>query len=278
MARKFLLQIGVIIIVNTLTSTAYSSSYRYEQQKIHNQVIHIVMLDPSEYQIQLVRANNGYGRESVPAIAKRTGADIAINGGFFDMSLNPNQDGLPSGTLIIKGHIYQKKNQVQSLLVIKDNKLVIMRSNPAKQISKNVSMVSGIPLLIEHGKIPTTLSKKVGDFYNMPHARTALGVKADGSVVIVVAEYHYQVDLTNIVLGNAEETASKQNKQGLTILNLARLMKTLGCQYAINLDGGGSSTLYMNGKVVNQTIGDIDEDNGLHAVRAVSDAIIFKQR
>ncbi len=55
-------------------------------------------------------------------------------------------------------------------------------------------------------------------------------------------------------------------------------MKQEGCAYAINLDGGGSSTLWIEGKTINKTTGDEDLDNGLQVIRAVSDAIIFKKR
>ena len=50
------------------------------------------------------------------------------------------------------------------------------------------------------------------------------------------------------------------------------------CVSAINLDGGGSSTLYINGKYINQTIGDDDEASGQKVVRPVSDAIIFRRK
>ncbi len=65
---------------------------------------------------------------------------------------------------------------------------------------------------------------------------------------------------------------------GLTILELAQFMKKQGCKSALNLDGGGSSTLWINGKTINQTIGDIDEGNSLKTERPVSDAIIFKDK
>ncbi|WP_395476444.1 phosphodiester glycosidase family protein [Rickettsia endosymbiont of Pantilius tunicatus] len=52
-------------------------------------------------------------------------------------------------------------------------------------------------------------------------------------------------------------------------------MISLGCESAINLDGGGSSTLFMNGKVVNKVTGDEDEGLGEHIQRPVSDAIII---
>lgn len=301
---------GLLLMLGLMTSATYAAGYTYEKRKIQEQIVHVLTVDPKEYQIELVRANNGSGRETVPAIAKRTGAEMAINGGFFAITLDPSQDGMPSGTLIIKGHVYHQKNGVQPLILIRQNKLSVIKSNPIQQTSKNTSMVSGIPLLIERGNIPANLFNKKNDFYAMPHARTALGVKADGSIVIVVAEHHYQMDLAKITMGDIQMLLSSQGKnlakqyhhndpwdmtlgelkqtlkkkasferagQGLTIVDLARVMKLLGCQSAINLDGGGSSTLYINGKVVNQTIGDADEGNALQVVRPVSDAIIFKK-
>ena len=53
-------------------------------------------------------------------------------------------------------------------------------------------------------------------------------------------------------------------------------MLKMGCEDAINLDGGGSSTLWINGKVVNKTLGDKDEGNGKQTERPVSDAIVFR--
>ena len=38
---------------------------------------------------------------------------------------------------------------------------------------------------------------------------------------------------------------------GLTLADLARVMQEAGCATAYNLDGGGSSTLYFNGRVLN---------------------------
>ena len=54
-------------------------------------------------------------------------------------------------------------------------------------------------------------------------------------------------------------------------------MSELGCESAINLDGGGSSSLYLNHKIVNQTIGDQDEGMGQTIARPVSNAIVFKR-
>ncbi|WP_339041597.1 phosphodiester glycosidase family protein [Candidatus Lariskella endosymbiont of Hedychridium roseum] len=130
-------------------------------------------------------------------------------------------------------------------------------------------------------------------------------------IIIVLAEYYYIRDITAITMGEVQSIikekekilAEKYNKQdpgeitlnelkqilrnelytqagvkGLTILELAKLMQDLGCEYAINLDGGGSSTLWINGNVVNNTFGDKDEAAGEKIERPVSDAIIFRNK
>ena len=48
------------------------------------------------------------------------------------------------------------------------------------------------------------------------------------------------------------------------------------CVSAINLDGGGSATLFIDGKYVNASVGDVDEAAGQSVLRPVSDAIVFK--
>jgi hypothetical protein len=73
------------------------------------------------------------------------------------------------------------------------------------------------------------------DFGRGRHPRTALGVRADGSIVLAVVDGrqpHWSV--------------------GMTIPEVAGLMASLGCREAINLDGGGSTTMVVGGKVVNR--------------------------
>lgn len=168
-------------------------------------------------------------------------------------------------------------------------------------------MVSGIPLLVIDGKIDSDVFKKKTAFYTNPHARTAIGTKLDGTIIIVVAEHHYTRDLATVTMGEVrslikekdkilaqkyhkstneltlvelneilkDELASPNGAKGLTIIELAQFLKDKGCNDALNLDGGGSSTLWIDGKVINNTIGDIDEGNSLKKIRGVSDAIVF---
>ncbi len=253
----------IAVLVLACMSTAWAGeSYRYELIKNNQHLIHLVHLDQAAYDSSLVRAGQrGMGRETVAAMAGRVKAQVAINGGFF--YIGDAKDGKPSGTLVIKGKIYGLKNKVQPVLIINNGRVSIRRLNPRQFLAQKgharASIVSGIPLLISAGKINQGLYAKTPS-YTLPHARTALGIKPDGSIVIVVAEHD------PVFMGT----------RGLSLLELAQLMVKLGCQEAINLDGGGSSTLWIKGKVINRTWGDVDESNGIQVERLVSDAIVFK--
>lgn len=67
---------------------------------------------------------------------------------------------------------------------------------------------------------------------NQPNARTAVGITRDGSVVLVMV---------------AQKPSVPANS-GVSLPALADLMKTLGADKAMNLDGGSSSSFYYNGK------------------------------
>ena len=68
-------------------------------------------------------------------------------------------------------------------------------------------------------------------FVSGRHNRTAIGLKPDGTVVLLVADGR-----------------SKGVAEGLSLTELTLIMRWLGCCDAVNLDGGGSSTMYVRGK------------------------------
>ncbi|MER3413304.1 MAG: hypothetical protein C4341_03525 [Armatimonadota bacterium] len=71
------------------------------------------------------------------------------------------------------------------------------------------------------------------DLVNGRHPRTAVGTTADGEIVVVVVDGRSRFSL------------------GVTLAELATLMKERGCSDAVNLDGGGSSALCLASGVVN---------------------------
>ena len=95
------------------------------------------------------------------------------------------------------------------------------------------------PGLIIDGKISVREGEEV-DRAQVTNPRTAIGVLSPLHYIFVVSD------------GRTDESV------GLSLLELAQLMQDLGCTLAYNLDGGGSSTMWFNGKVLNRptTFGD----------------------
>ena len=93
------------------------------------------------------------------------------------------------------------------------------------------------PTLIENGEIMVRTEKgtRRGEEGN---PRTAIAM---------IAPLHY---LFVVVDGRTEAS------EGLTLYELAQFLQSLGAEMAYNLDGGGSSTLYFNGEVINAPTSD----------------------
>lgn len=97
-------------------------------------------------------------------------------------------------------------------------------------------MVGGFPLLIVDGvdvldRIPSIRPA----FAEARHPRTAVGIRADGTVLLVVVD------------GRRPE-----HSVGMTLPELSALLRELGAVDALNLDGGGSTTLVLRGEVANR--------------------------
>lgn len=97
-----------------------------------------------------------------------------------------------------------------------------------------VTAVGGGPNLVSEGKINITNNEEklfTGNKINDKHPRTAIGYTTDNRLIILVVQ------------GRTPGVA-----HGATLTELAEIMIQLGCIEAINLDGGGSSCLLINGK------------------------------
>ncbi len=100
-------------------------------------------------------------------------------------------------------------------------------------------IVGGAGLLIWNGEpvgdyLVEELDKQGNAFDTTRHPRTAIGIDAQGKWIFVVVDGR-----------------QPGKSVGMSLSEMTELMSSLGCQYALNLDGGGSSTMYLNGKVVN---------------------------
>ncbi|WP_339041629.1 phosphodiester glycosidase family protein [Candidatus Lariskella endosymbiont of Hedychridium roseum] len=170
--------ICIIIAMLLPQLTTNALGYTYEKKLANSKVIHIVHLDQSEYEAEIIKANNGnIGRETVSSIAQKSSANIAINGGFFE--IGGKNDGKASRSLVIHGKVYGLKKLIQPLVIIKNGIITINQSDPVNYKNQDISFVSGIPMLIDNGKISEELLNKKSEFYTRPHARTALGIDSN---------------------------------------------------------------------------------------------------
>jgi exopolysaccharide biosynthesis protein len=93
--------------------------------------------------------------------------------------------------------------------------------------------VGGGPVLVQIGQVRITNNEELkfpGKAINDKHPRTAMGYTKDGRLMILVIQ------------GRSESSG------GATLVQEAQILKDLGCWEALNLDGGGSSCLLVNGR------------------------------
>lgn len=136
-----------------------------------------------------------------------------VNGDFFNMST-----GAPTGTLVMNGITYNTNDSWNYFAILDDGSAVI-GSGAVPSNAKEV--VGGPAIILKNGVIDASSGYGVDQL-----PRTAVGIKADGSVVFVVADGRQAPDSC-----------------GQTFQELAEEMKALGCVDALSLDGGGSATM-----------------------------------
>jgi exopolysaccharide biosynthesis protein len=110
-------------------------------------------------------------------------------------------------------------------------------------------LIGGYPMLLRHGASVLDRIDTSSSFSVTHHPRTAVGVRPDGTVLLVAVD------------GRSEASG------GMSLAQLTAFMQALGASDALNLDGGGSTTLALNGKVVNHP-------SDKEGERAVADALL----
>ncbi|MFZ4376658.1 MAG: phosphodiester glycosidase family protein [Saprospiraceae bacterium] len=199
------------------------------------QYILILKAKHPKYRLDLAFAKDSLIKTS--AFAKQSKALAAINGGFFDMKAGGSVSFLVSDGVIIhenKPNVLSVENEMgANAIVVYDNGKgdILPTQGPTRiPLLKNVedAIVTG-PLLLKNSQI-NPLQKR--PFNDLKHPRSAicLGKK---EIWLVAAD------------GRHKEAT------GLNLNDLAQFLLSCGCPQAINLDGGGSTTLYLNTKKLN---------------------------
>lgn len=192
----------------------------------------IVLSDASYLQTALAGA--AYGRNitaATSAIAADSDAIIAVNGDYYG--------GRTAGYVIRNGVLYRSTSagdDQQDLVIYADGTFEIVSEGgiSAETLLKNGArqVFSFGPGLVSDGTVTVTADEEVGRA-KTTNPRTAIGE---------ISPLHY-------VMVVADGRTSKST--GLSLYELAEYLQSLGVTTAYNLDGGGSSTLYFNGQVIN---------------------------
>ncbi|MGL4847598.1 MAG: phosphodiester glycosidase family protein [Clostridium sp.] len=259
-----------------LNSSAGSNSVQGDNgstvdiQGTHDNRIDLYKFDNSKYtgymlvinnpkRIKVAYTNSLYKKgETTSQMAIQNNAVAAINGGaFVDTSSSANwtgNGGTPSGVIISDGKVVAsdlKPGESTTCMAMDAQGKMYAGSYTLQQL-KNMGVTQAVsfgPVLVQNGK-PTDLSGVSATWGVAP--RTAIGQRADGAIVMMV------IDGRSIV-----------NGLGATMTELQTLMLTKGqCVTAINLDGGKSSTMYLDGKVINNL------SNGLGERYIVSSVVV----
>ena len=286
---KILLLVFFIFIFSCNRSELHDSidmNWKTEDSNIRNGIIlmkgynsdvplrsWVVIIPKSKNKIKILVSDDDDGVETPKDMAKKTGAIVVINGGYFSRGIYPiSHVGLlksenkliePASGSVLRDNIRYSINR-GALGISNDNNMKIswastrsdsifywnepFENKPGKPAMVNYGnayywpvneALHAGPVLISRGKIVVTTEQEI--FFNTPvdgiQPRSAVGLKKNGDVVLMVVDGR-QVD-----------------SRGVYLKELAMLMAQFDCEDVLNLDGGGSSSLIINGKLINKPIG-----------------------
>ena len=223
-----------------VTDTSYSDgsiSVNLTEKTVNDTKIYVadVTLSSADY-LKTALAQNSYGTNvtaKTSVTAAENNAILAVNGDYYGAN--------SSGYVIRNGVVYRDSIREDAsngdLAIYKDGSFKIIYEN---QISADQLVQDGVvnllafgPSLVENGEISVGINAEVGQAM-ASNPRTAIGIIDENHYIIVVSD------------GRTSES------KGLSLYQMAEVMKSYGVKTAYNLDGGGSSTLYFNGQVINK--------------------------
>jgi hypothetical protein len=190
--------------------------------------IHAIIVDTRREGVHVGTTPQAERWSTVSEIARTQGAAVAVNGGFWGVWQRPT--GVTAGG----GELWDNMEpdpEFGHFGVRRDGRAVIYgpgEGEDERSLGRLTDAVSGRPILVEAGAVA---EEGLATFVtaNQRQPRTAIGISRDGrTVMLVVAD------------------GRQSHSRGLTLHQLAALMVELGADRAINLDGGGSSAMYVD--------------------------------
>jgi exopolysaccharide biosynthesis protein len=252
-----------------------AEGYTIERVNLFNsvQTISVIKYSPKRFRTAIVQPDKLI---QLATTAAEVGADFGVNAGYWDVRIDK-----PSTFLVLNGKEIAatadfEKERVDGVVCIAKRKIVIDHCKAGAETpytTKYNNILAAGPVLIDEGEsvdhsdytngmVDSAGGKPVGAFYTYTrrHPRTAMGCDKSGNIYLVV-------------VGGR----SRGNAEGVTIAELTKVCEWLGMRDAINLDGGGSSTMWSRSMgVVNYPCGNKKFDH--EGDRNVSSCIVVKRR
>ncbi len=168
-------------------------------------------------------------------MAQEQNAVLAINGGgFFDPGYNSNGAN-PVGVTIKDGKIISNSSTNGNVIGFNYDNVLLLTKNQGAQAAIEAGYRDAVtmnPFLIVNGQ-PAFMKGNGGWGYA---ARTAIGQRADGIVLMLVVD------------------SNEFRTKGASMVDLTEIMQRYGAVNAANLDGGTSSAMVEHGKIINDPI------------------------
>ncbi|MDQ0824228.1 exopolysaccharide biosynthesis protein [Arthrobacter sp. B2I5] len=193
--------------------------------------------------LQSAFANNSFGEnitENTSAMAADNNAVFAINGDYYGFR--------DTGIVIRNGVVFRDAGARQGLAFYRDGTVKVYdetTTTAAQLVADGVwNTLSFGPSLLDNGQVAAGIEDVEVDTNFGNHSiqgeqpRSAVGIIDQNHLVFVVVDGR-----------------SPGYSAGVTMTGLAEIMQGLGATTAYNIDGGGSSTMYFNGSLVNNPLG-----------------------
>lgn len=192
-----------------------------------------IVINDIEY-LKTAFAKDTFGKnitEYTSKIAKSKKAILAVNGDFYGVQQR--------GYVLKNSRIYRStsKGSKEDIVINKDGTFEIIQENKVKlsDLNNAKELLSFGPALIKDGKISVTKNSAVYR-EKASNPRTAIAMVEPLHYIFLVSD------------GRTKES------EGLSLYQLAEYLSRYDVKVAYNLDGGGSSAFYFNGKIVNNPI------------------------
>jgi len=159
-------------------------------------------------------------------VSPKYGMQLAINNQGKIIASSANPLAIPEGGYVIVG----PKTQLKQFWGVEKAQIEISTLPEWKNVRH---IISGGPYLVKDGEVFVDMTAQKLSAIGGRNPRSAIGYTSDGNLILVAVD------------------GREGSSIGMTLMELANFMKSVGCIGAINLDGGGSTVMYVNGRVVN---------------------------